>query len=345
MFSLPDNQGKLSALIRKGAAMLPGVKNEAERIELIPIFGEEAPNARPVVILKKGRIIFYSSVAAEKAFTAPAGKLTGTDEFKRLSAGLPTEGIAFFYSRENYAELFNLLMEAFGQSFRMPENEWSPSQFTILGRDGNNFLAVSNGDLDANQKTVLHRVVLPAAIAGFVAKEYLNKNGGTLNAEAEAPDTTGECQLRLEQFKSALSAYAEKHNGAYPAKNDIEGIRELLAGKFLPLEATICPGAASEDTPAADAKSFDYANCSYVYFGGSTVKSNPKLPLVADWPLNHKGAVNILLVDGSIEKIDLETTNCKRIVGKLQAMYHYNEEEFQNLVKQADALDKLFELE
>ena len=37
--------------------------------------------------------------------------------------------------------------------------------------------------------------------------------------------------------------------------------------------------------------------------------------------------------------------NCKRIVSKLQTMYQYNEKEFQNLIRQADKLDKMFELE
>lgn len=344
MLSIPDRNGKLAGLIRKGATLLPGVKAEGDRIEFIPLFGDKAPKARPVAILKDGRVTLYSSVAAEKAFTAPAKKFTETDDFKRFSAGLPGEGIAFSYARENYAELLNLVMEALGQEFRMPETAWNTTRFTVLRRDGNNFLAISNSDIDSNQEAALHRVVAPAAVAAVLVKQYMDKNGGN-EPKAEAPDTTGECQIRLEQFKSALAAYAAKHNGTYPAGNGIEGVRELLAGQFLPLEATICPGAADEDAPAADAKSFGYDNSSYVYFGGFTAKSNPKLPLVIDWPLNHKGAVNALLIDGTIEKIELETTSCKRIVGKLQAMYHYNEEEFQNLIKQADALDKMFELE
>lgn len=344
MLSMPDKNGKLAGLIRKGATLLPGVKAEGDRIEFIPLFGDKAPKARPVAILKNGRVTLYSSVAAEKAFTAPGKKFTETDDFKRFSAGLPEEGIAFSYGKENYAELFNMVMETLGQKFRMPETAWTATQFTILRREGDNFFAIRNSDIDANQQTVLHLAIAPAAAAAVIVKQYIDKNGGN-EPKAEAPDTTGECQIRLEQFKSALTAYAAKHDGAYPAKNGIEGVRELLSGQFLPLEATVCPGAAEEDTPAADAKSFDHANCSYVYFGGFTAKSNPKLPLVTDWPSNHKGAVNVLLLDGTIEKIELETTNCKRIVGKLQAMYHYNEEEFQNLIKQADALDKMFELE
>jgi len=344
MLSLPDGQGKLAGLIRKGATLLPGVKTEGERVEFIPIFGDQAPKARPVAILQKGRVTLYSSVAAEKAFTAPTKKFTETDDFKRFSAGLPKEGIAFSYAKEDYAELFNLVMETMGQEFRMQNNIWNATRFVMLRREGDDFLAVGNSDIDSNQETVLHRVVAPAAVAAIAIKQYMDKNGEE-KPEAEAPDTTGECQIRLEQFKSALTAYAAKHDGAYPAGKGLEGVRELLAGKFLPLEATICPGAAEEDTPATDAKAFDHSNCSYVYFGGFTTKSNPKLPLVTDWPFNHKGAVDVLLVDGTIEKLDLETTSCKRIVGKLQAMYHYNEEEFQDLIKQADALDKMFELE
>lgn len=344
MASVPDNGGKLAGLIRKGASFLPGVKSETERIVLPPVFGEQAPQARPVILLGEGRIVFFSSLAAEKAFSAPQKKLAENADFKRFAAGLPTDGIAFVYSHGNFAEPFNQIMEQFGQTFRMPETAWPQTILSVIRREHDGFLMLENSTLDNNQKAVFQATVIPAVIGAVIIKEYQQRQAGEESTE-EAPDTTAECQLKLEQFKSALAGYAAKHDGAYPAKDGLEGIRELLAGKFLPLDATVCPGAAGEDVPAASAQAFDYSNCSYLYFGGFTEKSNPKLPLVADWPLNHSGAVNVLLIDGTIEKLDLKTNNCKRIIGQLQSMYHYSEEEFRNLIRQTDAIDKLFELE
>ena len=161
----------------------------------------------------------------------------------------------------------------------------------------------------------------------------------------EIPDTTGECQITLELFKDALKKYADQHNGAFPAGEDLDGVRELLKAGLLPLQATICPGAAGVDAPAETIDTFGEANCSFIYFGGFTTKSNPKLPLVVDWPLNHEGAVNVLLVDGTIEKLDIDAGNCKRIVSKLQTIYQYREKEFRRLIELADKLDRKFGLD
>ncbi len=345
MLALPDSQGKLAAQLRKFSKLLPGGKIEEGRIEFPPVLGEQAPMARPVALLREGRIVLYSSVAAEKGFASPVKTLADSAEFRRLAAGLPEDGIGFFYSHARLAELLNLAMERFGQSFRMPEAAWVNSQFTVLRRDGNHFLALENSTIDGNQKLLLNQFLLPAAAGAMAAWEHRGRLNGEAADLEEIPDTTVECQIKLEQFKSALTRYAAAHDGAFPAGKGIEGVRELLAAGVLPFEATVCPGALGEDVPAANAEAFDYSNCSYVYYGGFTTKSNPKLPLVTDWPFNHKGAVNVLLVDGTIEKLDLETSNCKRIVGQLQARYHYGEEEFRNLIQQADVFDKLFELE
>ena len=344
MVSLPDTHDKLAALVRKFAAFIPGADVKSDRIVLGTILGKESPKARPVIILSRGRLTLYSSLAAEKAFTSPEKKFIQTEEFKRFSAGLPADGIGFFYSREDCAEVFNMAMEKFKLNFRVPDKIWMPVQFNVLRREGNDFFLTGNSTLDGNQQAVLHQVLLPAATVAIAVKEYLD-NRKVVQPAAPVPDTTGECRIKLELFKGALAHYADRHNGAYPAGDGLEGIRALIAGKFLLPETAVCPGADKEDKPAADAKSFGYPNCSYIYFGGFNTKSDPKLPLVSDWPLNHPNAVNVLLVDGTVQKLDLKTSTCKRIVGKLQSMYHYNEAEFRNLIRQADALDKQFHLE
>ena len=105
MLSLPDGEGKLAGLLRKVVLFLPGTKVENERIEFGTVLGEHAPKARPVAMLKEGRITLYSSLAAEKAFTAPEKKLAATEAFQRLSAGLPESGIGYLYNNESYAKV------------------------------------------------------------------------------------------------------------------------------------------------------------------------------------------------------------------------------------------------
>lgn len=348
MLSLPDNDHKLTEFLRKIVLFMPEAKAEKERIEFGTILGEHAPKANPVAILTENRITLYSSRAAEKAFTAPEKTLSETEAFQRLSSGLPESGIGYLYNNESCAKLFNLLMEEFEVAFRMNPNHWTPQQLTVLTRDGNNFLASGNSTLDSNQSKLVNQFLLPIAVGSVAAKEYLKQKGGLFpetEEDAEEPDTTGDCQIRLELFKDAMAKYAQRHNGSYPEQENLEGIRALLSEKLLPIEATLCPGAFGACKPAKSPERFDADNCSYLYFRGFTTKSNPKLPLVADLPFNHKGAVNVLLVDGTIEMLELEAGNCKRIVSMLQTIYQYRETDFQNLIRQADKIDKTFKLE
>lgn len=345
MFSFPDKEGKLFAVVKKFSVFLPGTRAEEGRIQLGPILGSEAPKATPVVLSKAGRITVFSSVKAEQAFTSPAQRFADSDKFRRLSAGLPAEGVGFLYSNESYARAFNYLLKEFDLDFAVNPKLWTPEQLIVIVREESGFLATGNSTLDSNQNKIIHQILIPAAVGAMAVREYLADSVDAGETVEEIPDTTGECQITLELFKDALKKYAEQHDGAFPAGEDLDGVRELLKSGLLPLKATICPGAAGVDTPAETVDTFGEANCSFVYFGGFTTKSNPKLPLVVDWPLNHEGAVNVLLVDGTIEKLDIDAGNCKRIVSKLQTIYQYKEKEFRRLIELADKLDKKFGLD
>lgn len=345
MISFPDKGGKLFAVAKKFSVLLPGTQAEEKRIQLGTLLGEEAPKATPVILAGDGRIQIFSSVKAERAFTAPEKRLADSEKFRRLTAGLPSEGIGFIYNNESYARALNYLFKEFDLEFQVNPKLWTPEQLTVIVRDGSGFLATGNSSLEGNQSALIHQALLPAAIGALVIREQLADSGVDGEIAEEIPDTTGECQITLELFKDALKKYADQHNGAFPAGEDLDGVRELLKAGLLPLQATICPGAAGVDAPAETIDTFGEANCSFIYFGGFTTKSNPKLPLVVDWPLNHEGAVNVLLVDGTIEKLDIDAGNCKRIVSKLQTIYQYREKEFRRLIELADKLDRKFGLD
>ena len=152
------------------------------------------------------------------------------------------------------------------------------------------------------------------------------------------------CRLQLKPLADALEKYAAEHDGRFPAEEGIAGLKMLLEAGLIAPSALICPG--TEDEAAADTESFTFDNCSYVYFGGFNRKSNPKLPLVIDWPFNHADAVNVILVDGSVETLELENPeNCRRVVSYLHTRYHYTEPEFKQLMQKAAALDRQFELD
>ena len=350
MLSFPDREGKLFAAAKKFSVFLPDASAQETRIQLGAIL-EDSPEATPVILAKDGRIVLFSSVKAEKLFTSPEKRLSDRETFRQLADVLPKEGIGFLYNNESYARLFNYLLEEFDIKFSINPNLWRPEQLTVIAREGSGFLATGSSTLDSNQSKLIHQLLIPAAIGAMTVREYLadSEDGFCEKSISDVagllPDTTGECQITLGLFRDALRKYAEQHDGAFPAGEDLDGVRELLKTGLLPLEATICPGAAGMDVPAETAEAFGDANCSFVYFGGFTTESNPKLPLVVDWPLNHAGAVNVLLVDGTIEKLDFDTENCKRIVSKLQTIYQYKEKDFRRLIELADKLDKKFGLD
>ncbi|MDR0931923.1 MAG: hypothetical protein LBM70_02755 [Victivallales bacterium] len=346
VFSLPDQEQKLFNVVRKFAVLLPGTQVAKDHVKLGQVLGKKAPAATPIIRSKDQRIIVYSSAASEQAFTSPQRRLIDDEKFGRLSVGIPAAGIGFAYNTESYSDAFNWWLRELQINSTLNPNLWRVRQFTDLSREKDGFVTTGNSSLDYSQSILVNNIVLPLSIGIPFVRDYWRKRIKTqaLEEERKRPDMTGECQITLELFKDALARYATSHNGEFPGQENIGGIRELLQGKLLPLPATVCPGARGV-SPAESIREFGASHCSYVYFAGFDTKSNPKLPLVIDWPLNHSGAVNVLLVDGTIQKVELSAIDCKRIVSKLQTIYQYNETDFRNLIRQADKLDKKFGLD
>ena len=198
---------------------------------------------------------------------------------------------------------------------------------------------IARATVDYNQIEFLQELALPFfAVVSSLSDQFAARQNTILEGRYRE-----ECRSRLVAVRDALMKYADSHKGAFPARAGIGGLKELLENGLRPA-ALICPG--SEDEAAAAPGEFTFDNCSYLYFEGYTRRSNPKLPLVIDWPFNHADAVNVILVDGTIETLKIaDAENCRKVASFLQTRYQYSEKEFRELFRKASRLDQQFELE
>ena len=349
---MPDKERCVFNWIAGIAALLPNIATrEGDTISFSfqdnPMFGPLG-NRVPRIVWSDGQITFYSSEQAMTEFASGAvERLVSTAEFQRLMRQLPPTGIGFCYSGGNF---WRLLARGAGEIISAglleidPEGEY-PSELTILRRENDGLLAVGNSSWDYNQMEFAAQTFLPLMLfieAGL--PQLYDTEDSTEIAELQE-EYNSQCLEQLEKLKTALNSYADAHDGKFPDGEDVAGLKQLLKSGFAQPGDMICPGA-EVDEPAENIEEFSFQNASYVYFAGLKRDSNGKLPLLADWPFNHAERVNVLLVDGTIESIDADdVSTCKRIVGFLQARYKYDEAEFRELIRLADKLDKLFDLD
>lgn len=260
--------------------------------------------------------------------------------------GVPAESAAMELLRQNLPE------KASGFGFV------SPAFFQLLLKTAGGFNMDTQFPLTAaalsatNEALVLHSVsswdpvseerLLPLAIFGTGSIRELLDAGGKLHDSARLLQAEKECTAKLKTMSSALQKYARSHQGKFPAGNTIETFRELTAAGLIRPGNLICP-AATGDTPAPNADSIGYDNCSYVYIGGSDRNTPGDFPLVFDWPLNHKNRFQILTVNGQVRTFEVERLNsCRKLASFLQSRFRYSEKDFQRLRAAADLLDAKF---
>ena len=290
----------------------------------------------PVLMAGADSLCLYSDEQAIPAFKEGIPVLADTEQFAALTSGLKMEGTGFFYSSAGLGTLLTTLTPGIFNGVAIPVE--LPDQLYIMRKEPNGLLVEGNSGWDLNT-TQLGLSLMPM---------LMQLSAGTFNRVENLRDSAQEaaafqeCGSHMEQFRQGLAAYADAHDGRFPAGDDLEGLRELIAAGNIPPAVAVCP-AARGDHPAADAENFGYDNCSYVYFGGATRQSSPHLPLLVDWPFNHRDRFHVLFVNGEVRSYPLENLNsCRRLVSFLHSEFKYTEPEFRKLLQTADKLDAKF---
>ena len=339
VLTLPDADRLLFDKLAVLAQLVPGSAADGDTVLLGPI-KEVNENFRPILTWTDGRLTLFSGKNALDRFSDNSPRLSATPEFARLCEGLPKEGSGYLYVGRSYSGILREIIAQLTAGVELDLTEFQPESLTIFRNEKGGKLAIGRSNWDFNQYEFAQLATLPALLALYGASEWFE---GQRN-EMDQARWQEQCLAGLEQIGKALFAYADAHDGTFPAGSGIAGFAELLKAGLLKPDALICP--ASGDEAAASPEEFTIDNSSYLYFDGFSRRSPPKLPLVIDWPLNHENLVNVLLVDGTIETLQLEgAENCRRVVSYLHTIHRYEEADFRNLMKKAGELDQQFNLD
>jgi hypothetical protein len=232
-----------------------------------------------------------------------------------------------------------------GKGFSAP---LKTTEYNSLSRTGYGFYfhSISSHDLNVD---LFHDSVLDFFnISGLIAlyaepsanQADNNKNSPKQQTAADSP----ECFGRLTKLGDGLKAYAKQNNGELPASLHTDGLNQLTELKALSPELFVCPDSGC-NVPKPGVQLVN-DNTGYVYFGSWKKGYSGKLPLIIDLPDSHNQYFHVLLLDGSVQKIGLEMQmSIKRMASTLHTVFKYSEEEFQELIRRAELLDKKLEKE
>lgn len=324
--AMPDRDNRLFKLIAR-------MRNAAATDELIlpPLSGLSAES--PLLTrLDNGITVFYSSARARDRFVAEQPRLTATPEWPRLSAGLPQSGAGFVYLSGNTgAWLTRLIARHAGIAIPVE----LPNALCIIEKrpDGLVFTTNSSWDIATGE---LVTALAPAAVL-FSRKALSNfeklRGDSVRRAELES------CRTRFGIWKEIFKNYAAKHQGNYPADDEIPGLLEIARAEKVAPGMFLCP-AAHGDKAALKLDQVGPDNISLVYLGGTNSASSPYRPVLFDWPLNHRDRANVLFANGEVQTIDLERLrSCRRLISYLHSVHRYDAREFQDLLNRADRID------
>ena len=154
----------------------------------------------------------------------------------------------------------------------------------------------------------------------------------------------GKCKTSLKNLYSCLKLYAADHEGAFPGKDNAEGLKRLFQSGAT-LRDMECQAYSVKSVKKIE--DFREVHSPYIYFGGANypaaLKSYPKLPVICDKPGSRH--LYVLTVDGQIDEIDLKKSkrkisNCKELVALLNMVYKYPPDLLKVLQSKAQAIDK-----
>lgn len=282
----------------------------------------------PVILLAGEELILRIGSPADP----PGGGLASLPEVDSSLRVLPETGAGWFYLAPGWINGMTR------DSAVLPAATDLPRILAVLDVRPDALILRSRSDWDPLSEAWL----LPIVAAGAKPLSDLLAAGEEMQESAREMQSFRACEKQIGLLGAAFRTYASAHGGKFPAGHDIEGCRELLAAGLIGPEAFVCP-AARGDTPAKDAASFTYDNCSYVYIGGSGPDTPEDFPLVFDWPINHCGQFHVFTVGGKVLSFSLKELNsCRKLASFLQSRFRYPEPDFRRLLDVADKLDAKF---
>jgi type II secretory pathway pseudopilin PulG len=217
-----------------------------------------------------------------RAHQSQVPTLRGTDEFKRLSRGLPAQGNSFAFVSQRFSEaMLTLQTAAFGQAAgaggppaslmqRLMGLAATPGSYAVGWQDPDGAQSVAQGTQEPSAMLVGVAVAAPVAIMAGVTLPALSQ------AKGKAQEV--QCMNNLKQIALGLLIYATDHDDVLPP--DLKSLKEYLGGN---LRVLVCPRDPAGVPASGEWSDFDFSKCSYEYLkpGLKTSEGSPATTPVA----------------------------------------------------------------
>jgi hypothetical protein len=298
-------------------------------------------NSGKLYIAHKGeRTILCGSAQIRELVLKPEKTLSDVKEFSESPANSAISCVELDWFKKGTPSIMYL---GGGKGFSKPakvteHNIWSRTKYGFY------LTSISSNDLNVDlfRNELLDQFAFFDLIKGFSANQPA-KQDNTQSSKQKTDGDPEKCYSNLLKLRSALQEYAEK-NGSFPSSLHTDGFNQLTDTKALTPEIFVCPDYGC-DIPRPGVELVN-DNTGYVYFGNWKKGSSGKLPLVIDLPDSHSDFFLVLLSDGTIEKIELPMQmSVKRMASTLHTVFKYQEDEFSELIRRAEILDKKLDKE
>lgn len=289
---------------------------------------------------KQGRTVFCGSPQIRARVLKPEKTLADTKEFSNSPASSAPPCVELDWDKKGTPSIIYL---GSGKGFSAPAKV---SEYNILCRTGYGFYlsSVSSNDwnIDLFRNELLGNLAFFDLIRGFAAPPP-PKTEKPRPQKQNVDGNPEKCFRNLQKLGTALQEYAKK-NGQHPSSMHTDGLNQLTDTKALTPEIFVCPDSGCNvPHPGVDLVN---DNTGYVYFGSWQKGSSGKLPLVIDLPDSHSDFFHVLLADGTVQKIELPMQmSVKRMASTLHTVFKYQEDEFRELIRRAEILDKKLDKE
>lgn len=224
--------------------------------------------------------ILVKQMARVRKGDAPA--LRSTDEFKRLSRGLPAQGNSFGFVSQRFSDaMLKLQGAAFEQAAgaggppaglmqRLMGLAVTPASYAVGWQDADGAQSVAQGTKEPSA------MLVGAAVAGPVAVLA----GMTLPALSQAKGKAQQvmCMNNLKQIALGLLLYSSDHDDKFPP--DFKSLKDYMGGS---VAALVCPQDPGGSPVGTDWDDFDFSRCSYEYLtpGAKVDEGSPATTPVA----------------------------------------------------------------
>lgn len=284
-----------------------------------------------------GRTVFFTSPKGVEHYFTPVNKVADVQDFKRLIPEFTADSVLFFWAAKGHVprNIFSSL------PFKI--KQLKESEFFTLQRTSYGFYGIGRSRNDWSVELLRDRVIDMLDIIPDL-NYIFNREKNTGTKQEQVKTHSQECFENLQKLAECLKKFSANNNGKHPEGLFLDGINKLMNTAGFEAKLLCCPGAgcvaANGNEPLLE------QNCGYLYFGNWQQESSGNLPLLIDMPENHNGYFYAVLRNGKVKLFRLkQQMSVKRMASYLHTVFKYSEDEFSELIKRAEELDKILDKE